>query len=123
MVEEAKSGRGRRYDFVSKVDDDNWFNIPPFYEMFIARRLPGGAEFNNSALTVIGRPMVWGQPHVYASGRIYTLIWLAVEFLAHKHVQDGSEKVAQREKMEDELLGLYLWEKRMEHFFVPVELE
>ena len=122
MVEQERKG-GRRYEFVSKVDDDNWFNIPPFYDMFIAPRLPGGAEYNASALTVIGRPMVWSQPFVYASGRLYTLSWPVVEFLAHKYVQDGPEKVAQRDKTEDELMGVYLWEERVEHVFVPVELE
>ena len=68
-----KDIRLRRYDFVSKVDDDNWLKIPPYFDAFIGPRLPGGPKHNPDNLTMTGRPMNWGQDYAYASGRIYTL--------------------------------------------------
>lgn len=110
--------RVRRYDYVSKVDDDNWFNIPAFYDTFIAPRLPGGEKYDASALTMIGRPMVWSQPYAYASGRIYTVSWPLLEFLTEKYAAKPTP-----DKTEDELIGQYLYENKTEHEFVPVELE
>ena len=110
--------RVRRYDFVSKVDDDNWFNIPPYYKAFIAPRLPGREKHNSTALTMIGRPMVWGEPYAYASGRIYTVSWPLLEFFVEKYTAKPRP-----EKTEDKIQGLYLYEDRTQHEFVPVELE
>ena len=81
---------GRRYDFVSKVDDDNWLNIPPFYNTFIAPRLPGGQKYKPDALTVIGRPMNWGRIFTYTSGRMYTVSWRVLELLGGKYAADPS---------------------------------
>ena len=108
----------RRYDFVSKVDDDNWFNIPPFYNAFIAPRFPGGPKYNPNALTMIGRPMSWIEPYVYSSGRMYTVNWPLLEFFVEKYTSNPINDV-----YEDVLAGLYLYENRTEHEFVPVELE
>ena len=110
--------RARRYDFVSKVDADNWLNIPPYYETFIAPRLPGGEKHDPNALTMIGRPMVWTQEYAYASGRIYTVSWSLLEFLAEKYTANPMSG-----KTEDELAGLYLYEEKVPHNFVPLELE
>ncbi|KAL9124268.1 MAG: hypothetical protein Q9217_006386 [Psora testacea] len=110
--------RVRRYDFVSKIDDDNWFNIPPYYETFIAPRLPGREMYDPSALTMIGRPMVWTQEYAYASGRIYTVSWSLLEFFVQKYTANPIS-----EKTEDELAGLYLYEDKVQHKFVPLELE
>ena len=110
--------RVRRYDFVSKIDDDNWFNIPPYYRTFIAPRLPGGEQHDPSALTMIGRPMVWTQEYAYVSGRLYTVSWSLLEFLAEKYTANPIPG-----KTEDELAGLYLYKDRVQHNFVPVELE
>ena len=110
--------RVRRYDFVSKVDDDNWFNIPPYYETFIAPRLPGGEKHDPNALTMIGRPMVWKQEYAYASGRIYTVSWPLLEFYVEKYIRSPISG-----KTEDELTELYLYEDKIQHNFVPVELE
>ncbi|KAL9102663.1 MAG: hypothetical protein Q9163_002217 [Psora crenata] len=111
--------RLRRYDFVSKVDDDNWLNIPPYFDAFIAPRLPGGVKYNPSHnLTMIGRPMNWGQDYVYASGRMYTISWPLLEFFAKKYTMNPLTG-----KTEDEVAGLYLYEDQVVHEYVPVELE
>lgn len=118
MVQHQGS-RVKRYDFVSKVDDDNWFNIPPYYDAFIAPRLLGGEKYDPEALTMIGRPMVWGQPYAYASGLLYTMSWPLLELLAAKYMANPGFG----EKTEDELMGQYLFEETIQHNFVPVELE
>ena len=81
---------GQRYDFISKVDDDNWLNVPPFYDTFIAPRLPGGPKHTPDALTVIGRPYNYGKPFVYTSGRMYTVSWRVLEILGRKYAADPS---------------------------------
>ena len=86
--EEKKAGR--RYEFVSKVDDDNWLNVRPFYDTFIAPRLPGGQKHERDSLTVIGRPMNWGKPFTYTSGRMYTISWRVLELLGSKYAADPS---------------------------------
>ena len=108
----------RRYDFVSKVDDDIWLNIPPYFDAFVAPRLPGGVKHNPNNLTMIGRPMNWGQDYVYASGRMYTLSWPLLEFFAKKYTMNPLTG-----KTEDEAAGLYLYEDHVVHEYVPVELE
>ena len=110
--------RLRRYDFVSKIDDDNWFNIPPYFDAFVAPRLPGGAKHNSENLTMIGRPMNWGQDYAYASGRMYTLSWPLLEFFAKKYTMNPLTG-----KTEDEAAGLYLYEDQVVHEYVSVELE
>ena len=110
--------RTRRYDFVSKVDDDNWFNVPPYYDAFMAPRLPGGPKHNASALTWIGRPMHWEREYVFASGRIYTISWPLLEFFVEKHTIDPRNDYS-----EDQLMGFYLYNERISHEFVVMELE
>lgn len=110
--------RTRRYDFVSKVDDDNWFNIPPYYNNFIAPRLPDGPKYVPDALTWIGRPMHWDREYVFASGRIYTVSWPLLELFAEKFTANPSTKYS-----EDQLMGFYLYEERIPHEFVVLELE
>ena len=107
-----------RYDLVSKVDSDVWFNVPLYYETFMKSRLPGGQHCNPDTKTVIGRPMVWGSPYAYASGRLYTLSWPMIEFLASKYEVDLLPSLT-----EDKLMGQYLYEDKMEHEFVCLELE
>ena len=114
---------GRRYDFVSKVDDDNWFNIPPFFNTFIAPRLPGGEKYKSNGLTVIGRPMSWGKPFAYTSGRMYTVSWAVLEFLAGKFNIDRSFDYETINLAEDMLPEYFLYTDKMEHEFVPLELE
>jgi len=114
---------GRRYDFVSKVDDDNWFNIPPFYNTFIASRLPGGEKHKPNALTVIGRPMSWGKPFAYTSGRMYTVSWPTLELLAGKYAADPGFDFEGAHLAEDMLPEYFLYTDKIEHEFVPVELE
>ena len=111
--------RLRRYDFVSKIDDDVWLNILPYFDAFITPRLPGGLKHNPQNLTIIGRPMNWGKDYVYASGRMYTLSWPLLEFFARKYAADP----LRGEKTEDQAIGSYLYEDHVVHEYVPVELE
>ena len=108
----------RKYDFVSKVDSDTWLSTPLYFDMFMAPRLPGGKEYNRKALTVIGRPMKWDSPYVYASGRLYTLSWPLLEFLAKNYIEDPKPELT-----EDKLMGMYLYQSQTAHKFVVVELE
>lgn len=110
--------RTRRYDFVSKVDDDIWFNVPPYYNNFMAPRLPGGLKHDPNTLTWIGRPMHWDREYVFASGRIYTVSWPLVEFLNQKWTSNPMTSYS-----EDQLMGYYLYEQRIPHEFVVMELE
>ena len=112
--------RVRQYDFVSKVDDDNWINLPQYHETFMAPRLPGGNKHSNNetVMTIIGRPMRWGSPFSYASGRMYTLSWGIVEYLAKKYTEKPDI-----EQHEDVAVEWYLWEDNVQHEFVPVEIE
>ena len=113
-----EGARLRRYDFVSKVDDNVWLNIPLYFNAFIAPRLLGGVKHSRNNLTMIGRPMNWGQAYVYASGRMYTLNWSLLEFLARKYTT-----VPLTGKTEDEAVGYYLCKDRVVHEYVPIELE
>lgn len=81
---------GKRYEFVSKVDDDVWFNIPPFYDHFIAPRLPGGPKYRSEGITVIGRPFNWGgnRGFIYTSGRMYTVNWPHVKIMGAEYAAD-----------------------------------
>lgn len=110
----ARDRGGRRWDFVSKIDDDIWFNIHPFYETFIAPRLPGGSgsgditeDYDPDARVVIGRPMSWGRPYAYATGRCYTVSWAVVEFLAAEYAKNPAptDEKGQVSYLEDELVG------------------
>ena len=89
LIRQEKTG-GTRYDFVSKVDDDNWLNVAPFYDTFIAPRLPGGEKYKPDALAVIGRPFNYGKPFIYTSGRMYTVSWRVLELLGAKYAADPS---------------------------------
>ena len=106
------------YDFVSKVDDDIWFNIPPYYKTFMAPRLPGGRKHDPNALVMIGRPMVWGSPYAYASGRLYTLSWSLLEFFAKKYTAEPYLELT-----EDKMAGHFLYHESAPHEFDVVELE
>ena len=94
---------GRRYDFVSKVDDDTWLNIPPFYDTFIAPRLPGGQKYREDGLSVIGRPFKWAKSFVYTSGRMYTVSWRVLELLGGKYAANPSFDYETLELAEDML--------------------
>ena len=89
---------GKKYDFVSKVDDDNWLNVPPYFDTFVAPRLSGGDKYRPDALTVIGRPMNWGKEFVYASGRMYTVSWRVLQLFGERYAADP--------KLDYETLGL-----------------
>lgn len=117
MVQELGQG-ARKYDFVSKVDSDIWFNVPRYHEIFMAPRLPGGDHYNASAKIIIGRPMVWESPYVYASGRLYTVSWPLLEFFAKKYEENPQPTLT-----EDKLLGMYLYEDGVELEFVVMELD
>ena len=110
---------GRRYDFVSKVDDDNWLNIPPFYDTFIAPRLPGGEKYRTDGLTVIGRPSTWGRPFTYTSGRMYTVSWRVLEFLGSKYAADPSFDYETIHLAEDMLPEVNLF-RTVSSLFVPL---
>ena len=139
MVEQCKSGEGRRYEFVSKVDDDSWFSVPPYYDAFVAPRLLGGEKYGvlpeaqrvgntskestsergqEEALTWIGRPMHWDRDYVFASGRLYTLSWPLLELVVDKWRADPLTNMT-----EDQLLGHYLQNERIPYEFVVMELE
>ena len=107
LSRQAKTG-GPRYDFVSKVDDDNWLNLPPFYDTFIAPRLPGGQKHRSDALTVIGRPFNWGKPFVYTSGRMYTVSWRVLEILGGKYAANPSFDYETIQLAEDMLPEVHL---------------
>ena len=110
--------RTRRYEFVSKVDDDIWFNVPPYYDNFMAPRLPDGPKHDPTALTWIGRPMHWDREYVFASGRIYTVSWPLLELFAEKFTARPLTTYS-----EDQLMGFFLYEERIPHEFVVMELE
>ena len=118
QMAEHQGTRTRRYDFVSKVDDDIWFNVPPYYDTFMAPRLPGGSQHDPDALTWIGRPMHWDREYVFASGRIYTVSWPLLELLVEKWRANPTTTYS-----EDQLMGHYLFEERIPHEFVVMELE
>ena len=115
---ENQGSRVRRYDFVSKVDSDVWLNTPQYFDTFVAPRLAGGEKYDPDALVMIGRPMVWECPYVFASGRLYTMSWPLIEFLAQKYTAKPHPELN-----EDVAVGLYLYEDRTNHTFVPVEVE
>ena len=110
--------RVRRYAFVSKVDDDNWLNVPQYFETFVAPRLAGGKKHNPKGMTIIGRPMNWGAEYAYPSGRMYTVDWPMLEFFAQKYTENPNTG-----ETEDRAMGLYLYENHIPFEYVPVEVE
>ena len=122
LAQQAKAG-GPRYDYVSKVDDDNWLSIPPHYKTFIEPRLPGGPKYKPNIWTVIGRPFNWNKPYSYTSGRMYTVSWAVLEFLGAKYAKDKDFDFEDHGLAEDMVPEHWLWEDKIEHEFVPMEIE
>ena len=122
MAKQQASGQIRRYDFVSKIDDDNWFNLPVYRNDFMVSRLKGGKNYRPEAYTVIARPFAWSQHFVYPSGRIYTVSWPMVEFYAKKYAAH-SERALGRTLSEDQILGFYPFEDQLDLEFVVMEYE
>lgn len=145
MATQYAQGQGRRYEFVSKVDDDSWFNVPPYYDAFVAPRLVGGEKYgvipaaqqtttgetsvevrgvkadndnDKGILTWIGRPMHWDRDYVFASGRIYTLSWPLLELVVEKWRANPLTNLT-----EDQLMGHYLQNEQIPYEFVVMELE
>ncbi|MDI1492497.1 MAG: hypothetical protein OHK93_003711 [Ramalina farinacea] len=63
---------GKKWDFVSKIDDDSFLNAGAFRREFL---LP---DMNR---TIISRVIQYGRPHVFPGGQFYTLTWDLVEIL------------------------------------------
>ena len=122
MAQQHQYGRVRRYDFVSKVDDDQWFNLPIYRDSFISPRLPGGDLYQPNTLTLIGRPFCWSHAFVFPAGRLYTVSWPLVEYYAQKYAAH-SERKADDKFVEDQLMGFYLHEDKVDLEFVVMEYE
>ena len=123
MAKQQRLGQIRRYDFVSKVDDDNWVNLPIYWENFMASRLPGGEKYRPDAMTMIARPFAWGMSYVCPAGRMYTISWPLVEYYAKKY-SDHSERKHNERITEDQLMGWYLEQDKFDDLeFVVMEYE
>lgn len=122
MAKQRKSSQIRRYDFVSKVDDDNWFNLPVYRDSFMSSRLPGGEKYQPDAFTMIARPFAWSMSYVCPAGRLYTVSWPLVEYYAKKYAAH-SERKLNKPPTEDQLMGLYLYEDKIDLEFVVLEYE
>ena len=122
LVEQEKV-TGRHYDFISKVDDDNWLNILPFYETWIEPRLPGGQYYKLDPWTVIGRPFVYGRPFAYTSGRMYTISWPIAKMLARKFAADPDRDYEESHLAEDMIPEYFLYTDNIAHEFLPMEVD
>ena len=122
MAKQQELGRIRKYDFVSKVDDDNWLNIPVYKESFITPRLPGGEKYQPGEFTMIARPFAWGMDYVCPAGRLYTVSWPLVEYYARKYAAH-SERSHKDPPTEDQLMGWYLQEDKLDLEWAVMEYE
>ena len=87
--------RGRRYDYVTKMDTDLWFNARAFWDRYLSPRI--STELTNEddltqtiEYTAIGQ-LYYSRPHrlAFPHGSMYTHSWDMVKLLAslQKHFQ------------------------------------
>ncbi|KAG8533881.1 uncharacterized protein KY384_001622 [Bacidia gigantensis] len=67
---------GRKWDFVTKVDDDTFVVANKARDDFLV-------PHRDAKRTVITRVIQYARPHVFPSGQFYTLTWDLVELLAN----------------------------------------
>lgn len=92
---------GPLYKFVSKIDDDSFLDLPPFYNDFIVPRLERADQ-----LIVMGHPLTHYEPEFpYPSGQFYTVTWNTVLTLARLFAANPID-----DEHEDVLIGRLLYE-------------
>jgi beta-1,3-galactosyltransferase 1 len=103
----------QRWQFVSKVDDDSFINVPAFYTDFLAP-LTIHTEVANNSRTAIARELE-KDGYKYPGGQFYTMTWDLVELLAALHRQKPITN-----EHEDVLVGRLLHEAHEPWDLVPL---
>lgn len=94
---------GQRFQFVSKIDDDSYLDVPRFWDKYLKHLANGDEEPANTA---IGRKLnnVGGYNWTFPGGQFYTLTWDMVEVAAEQYEEHGMGPVHH----EDALIGWLL---------------
>ena len=67
---------GKKWTFLSKIDDDSFLQATAFRNDFLA-------PHQHSKRKIISRVVQYSRPHVFPGGQFYTLTWDLVELIAH----------------------------------------
>ncbi|KAF2419040.1 hypothetical protein EJ08DRAFT_576417, partial [Tothia fuscella] len=104
------SKQGKRWDFVSKIDEDSFLDPNAYYREYLAPLLDRKTPASQMR-TMIGREMHWPNAEwSWMGGQFYTLTWDLVELLARLHDKDPID-----DNGEDELNGRLLFNAK-EHW-------
>ena len=95
--------QNQRWQFICKLDDDSFINVPAFYSDFLAP-LINNAGGSNNLRTIIARELE-KDGFKYPGGQFYTMTWDLVELLAKLHRQKPISN-----EHEDVLVGRLLHE-------------
>jgi hypothetical protein len=107
----------QKHQFVSKIDDDSFLNVPAFWDEYIEPRL-----FNdNYGPSLIGRKMEYfgddsDNYFIYPGGQFYTMSWEVMEIVVEQFAR--APDVNQHE---DVLIGKLLNEAGANYTFVPLD--
>jgi hypothetical protein len=99
-----------KYDFVSKMDDDSFLNVPAFWNEFLEPRLLSEDSY------IFGRDCSQWSNFIYPGGQFYTLSWNIVEILVQAFAQNPQTDVP-----EDLLVGNLLHEAHANFTFVNLD--
>ena len=75
------AGVGKRYDFVSKVDDDSFIDASTFYTDYLVPN-------RHTNRTIISRVVQYQRLHPFPHGSFYTLTWDLVSLIADLYRSD-----------------------------------
>lgn len=106
--------KGKRYDWVSKVDDDTFLDPNAFHAEFLAQE----PVEEKTLVGMLYEGWQSGRNYSYPSGRFYTLSWplattLGALYVAHPIVNEH----------EDALIGRILYEGHQEYNFIGFPYE
>ncbi|MCJ1278709.1 hypothetical protein MMC21_006526 [Puttea exsequens] len=109
--------KGRKYDFVSKVDEDSWIEAKGFYEDFLRPRLEDeqGTPLDPPNMTMIGCLINCDGVDKAPAGGFETFSWDMVDLLPRLHEEFPNEGEA-----EDCLMGKLLEDARIPFEFVDM---
>ena len=74
-LRDQAASTGKKWDFVSKIDDDSFLNAVKFRQEILGPN-------KDTKSTIISRVVQYARPHVFPGGQFYTLTWDLVERLA-----------------------------------------
>lgn len=97
------SAQSQRWRFVTKIDDDSYFDADRFYKAYLEPLLEGRVA---TTRTIIARTLAFdGFTYTYPGGQFYTMTWDLVPLLASLHEKDPIP-----DEYEDVLVGRLLFE-------------